>query len=128
LRTGGPAIVDNVLTDSARGLNLDQPQERAQAVRATIEASTSLLDNQAAELFIELGIFAEDETIPFNLVAQLWGASAGVNDLRAAQIWRHLAQLALVSDPTTAPGDGITLHDVVRDFLRVELGKQLADL
>ena len=51
----------------ARGLDVGQPDQRARAVRATIEASTGLLDRQDAERFAELGVFAEDEIIPFQL-------------------------------------------------------------
>ena len=68
-------------------------------------------------------MFAEDETIPFSLVARLWRATAGLDDLQAAQVCRRLAQLALVSQADGLDG-GITLHDVVRDFLRAELGQQ----
>ena len=123
LRAGGPAVVDDLLGDAGRGLDVGQPQQRAQAVRATIGASTSLLDRHDAERFAELGVFAEDEIIPFHLVAQLWRATAGLDDLRAAQVCNRLAQLALVSQ-AVGPGRGITLHDVVRDFLRAELGEQ----
>ena len=73
-------------------------------------------------------MFAEDEIIPFTLVARLWRATAGLDDLRAAQVCARLAQLALVSRAAAGPG-GVALHDVVRDFLRAELGQQrLAEL
>ena len=129
LRAAGPAAVDDlVLGDAGRGLDVGQPQERARAVRATIGASTSLLAGDDAERFAELGVFAEDEAIPFGLVARLWQATAGLDDLQAAQGCKRLAQLALVSQ-TASPARGIALHDVVRDFLRTELGKRrLADL
>ena len=126
LRAGGPAVVDDLLGDAGRGLDVGKPQERALAVRATIGASTSLLDRQDAERFAELGVFAEDEAIPFGLVARLWRATAGLDDLQTAQVCKRLVQLALVSD--AGPGGGITLHDVVRDFLRAELGQRLAGL
>ena len=128
LCAGGPAVVDDILGDSGRGLDVGQPQERARAVRATIGASTSLLAPIDAERFAELGVFAEDETIPFSLVVRLWRATAGLDDLRAAQLSNRLAQLALVSQ-TVGPAGGIALHNVVRDFLRAELGRQrLAEL
>ena len=127
LRAGGPAVVDDLTGDAGRGLDVGEPRERALAVRATIGASTSLLDQQDADRFGELGVFAEDETIPFGLVARLWRATAGLSDLEAAQVVKRLAQLALVSE-VAAAGGGITLHDVVRDFLRAELGQQLATL
>ena len=123
LRAGGPAVVDELLGDAGRVLDIGQPHERAQAVRATIEASTGLLGRQDAERFAELAIFAEDETIPFNTVARLWRATAGLDDLRAAQVCQRLAQLALVSE-AVGPARGITVHDVVHDFLRAELGQQ----
>ena len=78
---------------------------------------------QDAERFAELGVFAEDETIPFSLVARLWRATAGLDDLQAAQVCKRLAQLALVSAAPVRTA-GVTLHDVVRDFLRAELGQQ----
>jgi WD40 repeat protein len=128
LRAGGPAVVDALLGDADRGLDVGEPLQRARAVRATIGASTSRLDRRDAERFAELSVFAGDETIPFNLVAKLWRTTAGLDDLHAAQVCRRLAQLALVS-PAAGPGRGITLHDVVRDFLRAELGAQrLAEL
>ena len=92
-------------------------------MRATIGASTSVLDRHDAERFAELGVFAEDETVPFRLVAQLWQATAGLDNLQAAQVCKRLAQLALISQ-AAGPAGGIALHDVVRDFLRAEVGEQ----
>ena len=123
LRAGGPAVVDDLLGEAGRKLDVGQPQERTQAVRATIGASTSKLDRHDAERFHELGVFAEDETIPFRLVAQLWQATAGLDDLQAAQVCKRLVQLALISQ-AAGPAGGIALHDVVRDFLRAEVGEQ----
>jgi WD40 repeat protein len=128
LRAGGPAVVDDLLGEDSRGLDVGQPGERAQAVRATIEASTSLLGSQDGKRFAELGVFAEDETVPFALVARLWRATAGLDELRSSQLCARLAELALVSPEGSGAG-GVALHDVVRDFLRGELGeRQLARL
>jgi WD40 repeat protein len=128
LTAGGPAVVDELRGDGRRDLDVGQPDQRARAVRATIEASTGLLDDEEVKRFTELGVFAADETIPFQLVATLWRATAGLDDLRAAQMCKRLAQLALVSQ-ASPPVRGISLHDVIRDFLRAELGlKRLAKL
>ena len=121
LRVGGPAVIDELTGEASRGLQVGQPAERARAVRATIVASTSLLDPQDEQRFAELGVFAEDETIPFNLVARLWRASAGLDDLQVSQLCARLGELALVSAAAAGSG-GLVLHDVVRDFLRGELG------
>ena len=128
LEARGPAVVDDLSGEASGTLEVDQPQERARAVRATIGASTSLLDPQDAQRFGELGVFAEDETIPFGLAAQLWRATAGLDDLQASQLCTRLGELALVSLAGTGTG-GMALHDVVRDFLRDDLGPQrLAEL
>ena len=122
LRAGGPAVVDDLLRQDGRGLDVGRPGERAQAVRATIEASTSLLGSSGTRSrFAELGVFAEDETIPFALIARLWQATAGLDELQSSQLCARLAELALVSAPTQGerPG-GVALHDVIRDFLRGE--------
>ena len=116
LRASGPAVVDDLL-------NVGQPQERTRAVRAAIEASSSLLDRHDAERLRELGVFAEDEIVPFRLVAKLWRSTAGLDDLQASQVCKRLARLALISQASGQAG-GIALHDVVRDFLRAEVGEQ----
>ena len=127
LQVAGPAAVDE-LSGSVSGLDVGEPGQRAKAVRATIEASTGLLDSPDVERFTELGVFAEDETIPFRLVARLWRATAGLDELAASQVCNRLARLALVSQ-TGVPAAGFGLHDVIRDFLRAELGQQrLAEL
>jgi hypothetical protein len=50
-------------------------------VRATIGASTSLLTPPDTERFAELAVFAEDEKIPFHLIARLWQATGGLEDV-----------------------------------------------
>jgi hypothetical protein len=70
-------------------------------------------------------VFAEDEIIPFGLAARLWHATAGLEELEAARVCGRLAELGLVIAHHADDGrGGMTLHDVVRDFLRGELGNQ----
>ena len=126
LRLGGPATVDKVLGETVRGLDVGRPRERSLAVQATMQASSGLLDRDHAERFAELGVFAGNEVIPFNLVSRLWRATASLDDLEAAQVCKRLIHLALVS--AAGSSAGIILHDVVRDFLRADLGQQLAGL
>lgn len=129
LRERGPAAADGLLGEAGGSLDVNRPGERARAVRLTIEASTSLLDVHGdADRFAELAVFAEDEAISFDLVAMLWRATAGIDGLETAQVCARLADLALVSI-SASPGGTLTLHDVVRDFLRIELGPaRLAEL
>ena len=128
LQAGGPAAVDDLLGGSGRSMDAGQPEDRALAVRETIGASTDLLDPQEAVRFAELSVFAVNESVPFSLVARLWQATAGVDELRAAQVCARLDELALISADGSATG-GIKLHDVIRDFLRAELeAAHLAEL
>jgi WD40 repeat protein len=121
LASDGPAAVDV----RAGGLDVSNPASRAQAVWATISASTGLLDQLEAARFAELAVFASDTPVPFALVASLWRATAHLDDHQAAQLCDRLAQLALV---TQARGV-VVLHDVIRDFLRAEVGRhRLAEL
>ena len=128
LRAGGPAVVDEILGNASRELRFGQPLERAQAIRATLMASTSLLNDDDRERFAELAVFAAAEIIPFNLAARLWRATSGLDDeLQAAQVYKRVVELGLVSQATGQ--DGITLHDVIRDFLQAKTGKdRLAEL
>jgi hypothetical protein len=98
------------------------------AVRATIGASTRLLNPQDAKRLAELAVFAANATVPFRLVARLWQATGNLDDLQASQLFARLSELALVA-PAGATNSGFSMHDVIRDFLRNELRQQrLAEL
>ncbi|MEU6866803.1 hypothetical protein ABZ924_26680 [Streptomyces sp. NPDC046876] len=91
---------------------LDGPGRRARAVRAAVEAATSLLPAGGAPRLAELGVFVEDESIPVPLVARLWAASGGLSESGARALCGVLDRLSLVS---LSPEDGgrAILHDVV---------------
>ena len=94
--------------------------KRAATVQAAIDASASLLDDpQDAERLAELGVFAEGEVIPFELVFRLWRATGGLDSVQAQLLCERLASLALVSDIS-----GVRVHPVIRDSLRRKLGPQ----
>ena len=119
LRASTPSAADDLFLYSARRLDV----KLAWALQGTIAASTSMLYGHDTELFTELGIFAEDDAIPFSLVARLWRATAGLDERQAAQVCEHLTQLGLVSQAAGAI-QGITLHHAVRELLRGELRQQ----
>lgn len=128
LRAGNPPVSDGLRHGAGGALDADWTEVRARALGATIDASTSLLEQHDAERFTELSVFATDEAIPFSLVARLWQATAGLDAWQAGQVCARLARLALVSQTASLPRS-LVLHEVVRDFLRAELGKQrLAEL
>ncbi|WP_235981228.1 NB-ARC domain-containing protein, partial [Streptomyces albidus (ex Kaewkla and Franco 2022)] len=122
LHDAGPAAIDPPAP--ARGLHPpdDAGGPRPKAVRATLEASVRLLPGNGSARFRELGVFAEDEALPIDLVTRLWQVTAGLDPLDGRQLCRDLADLSLV---TLHPSTGaLSLHDVVREYLRGELGAE----
>jgi WD40 repeat protein len=119
LRSGGPAIVDG-LNAGPPALDLDDPDRRRHAVRATVEASMRLLAGAGDARLAELGIFAEDETIPVHIILSLWQRTAGLDPVAGRQLCHQMAGLSLVS-LSAANGGAVSMHDVLRDFLRREL-------
>ncbi|MFJ6940386.1 NB-ARC domain-containing protein [Streptomyces sp. NPDC101132] len=121
LRDRGPAAVDGPAAPRGTPLDLDDPARRAQAVRATVEAATTLLPAGGARRLAELAVFAEDEAVPVPLVARLWAATDGLEEEAARTLCAQLEALSLVAlNPER--GGRISLHDVLRDYLRSELG------
>ena len=129
IRRSGALQVDQLTGASGQQLDVNDPDERQRAVRATIEASTGLLSAADRTRFAELAVFAEDETVPIALVAALWQTTGGLDQMTTGTFCARLADLALVSLIRTDDGGAITLHDVIRDFLCKELGNtRLAQL
>jgi WD40 repeat protein len=120
LRAGGALQVDQLTGTAGRQLDVGDPDQRNEAVRATIEASTSLLSRDEHDRLAELAVFAEDETIPLPLITMLWQATGGMDRLAAGALAARLADLALL---TPVPGgEAVTTHDVIRDYLSGYLG------
>jgi hypothetical protein len=122
LRRGGPVQVDQLGEAAGEQLDVGDPDQRRRAVRATIQASTGRLSAAEYDRFAELAVFAEDETIPVRLIMALWHRTGGRDRMATGALCARLANLALL---TLVPGgdDGtVTMHDVIRDFLRAELG------
>ena len=74
--SGDVLQVDQLTGAAGQQLDVNDP-DQPQAVRATIQASTSLLGPDEHERFAELAIFAGGETIPVALVAALWQTTGG---------------------------------------------------
>ena len=123
-----PQQLDALTGASGQQLDVSDPDQRNKTVRATIQASTTRLSREERERLAELAVFAEDETIPLTLVASLWQATGGLDEVASPALCARLEDLALV---TLTPGSGgaVTMHDVIRDFLSAELGNaRLAQL
>jgi WD40 repeat protein len=115
LKTYGALAIDELTGEASRPLDVNDPDKRQRAVRATIEASTDLLSAKERMRLAELAIFAENEIVPVTLVSRLWRATAGLDLLSTRAICARLSDLALVS--SSAPdGGAIGIHAVVRDY------------
>jgi WD40 repeat protein len=122
IRRAGALQVDQLTGAAGQQLDVNDPDQRQRAVRATIEASTGLLTAADRRRFAELAVFAEDETVPVTLIAALWQLTGGLDWMTATALCARLADLALVTLVPTDEGGAIVMHDVVRELLRQELG------
>ncbi|MFD4240925.1 NB-ARC domain-containing protein [Streptomyces sp. NPDC058525] len=122
LRAQGPTGAD----DPDAPLDLNDPKRRNAAVRASIQAATTLLPPDGARRFSELGIFAEDETVPVPLLLRLWQTTGHLDEARARALCKQMADLSLLTLDTTVAEGVVRIHDVVRDYQRAELGGELA--
>lgn len=115
--------MDRLTGARARELDISDPDQRNEAVRATILASTSLLSSPDHDRFVELAVFAEDETVPVTLITALWQATGGLDQMSATALCARLADLALVTLAPSGDGGTLSMHDVILDFVRGELGE-----
>lgn len=110
LRAGGPAAFDVTVTD-----------ERARAVSATIQYSLEWLTAEERARCHDLGALPEDTDVPTSVVALLWGCSAE----KAEGLCERLHELSLLALHWAEGAVAVvTLHDVVRGYLRSASGPE----
>jgi WD40 repeat protein len=123
LRGSGKLQLDALTGAAVQQLDIGNPDERNKAVQATIRASTSLLNPDDYDRLAELSVFVEDEIISVTLVADLLQATGGLDHLATNALCARLADLALITLVPGGDGGAVTMHDVLRDFLREEIGQ-----
>ena len=102
-------------------------RSRNRAVRATIEATRFVghRDSWKDDLrrLGDLVVFAAGKPVPFGVVTLLWQATCGLGGTPAERLcaWLEDAGLLLVT-----PGEGVELHDVIRDYLSHERETSMA--
>ncbi len=102
-------------------------QDRSRAVDATLSVSFELLSGEEYERYKELAIFPEDVNIPWVTIQRLWGVQGGMDDIDTEILCERLYTISLLLH--FAPrARTIRLHDVVRSYLRREVGTQLVFL
>lgn len=110
LTGGGPATFD-----------LDDEHDRRLSVKATIDASLSLLNDADRHRYLELGVFPEDTDLPVGVIALLWSGDGGLDPIESEELCDRLASLGLARRRWTATGPAFGLHDVLRAHLRRQL-------
>jgi WD40 repeat protein len=103
----------------------NKPQQRDQAVRATLSVSFELLGEDSSR-YRKLAIFPEDVSIPLVTVQKLWSAADGreLDDFDIDAICGHLRRLSLLLDFDPVKRS-IRLHDVIRAYLQQELSESV---
>jgi WD40 repeat protein len=91
----------------------DDESERSGAVKATIEVSLDLLDDERQAQFARLAIFPEDVDIPFSTLERLWDLD-DFDTEETAEALQDAGLFAAYSLDTNT----IRLHDVVRQYLQ----------
>lgn len=115
-----PVAIDRVgRALTKRGIiafDVENANERGQAVAATLRASLAFLGEGERSRFAELAVFPEDAWVPLAAVETLWAATADVDDLDCDDLFRKLFRLSLLLDLDLAQRR-LRLHDVVRAYL-----------
>jgi WD40 repeat protein len=116
-------LADTLASDGPDVLNLGRERGRDKTIAATLQASMALLPESDRARYLELGIFAEDSDIDFGVVSLLWGATGRVGVRDARRLVAALHEQSLVTDFRPETGS-LRLHDVVRAYLREQLGPE----
>ena len=102
------------------GLTMFDPQ----AVEKMLVVSFKLLRTDELARYKELAIFPEDVDSPLATLQTFWGATAGLGKIKTELLCERLYKLSLLLrfDPADPANRTIRLHDVVRTYLRQEMG------
>jgi WD40 repeat protein len=108
-------IIERLSVDGPTSLDVRDAAARDTAVRISIEHGLETLDETDRMRFLELGVFEEDAEVPIALVAALWR----MHDDETESLCERLDELSLLS---SFSGGAVSVHDVVRGYIRQALG------
>ena len=94
---------------------------REEAVAKTLGLSLDLLPAEDRERLNELAVFPEDVSIPVQTVELLWQQTAALDEIDTEDLLQRLFRLSLLLELDLAERT-LRLHDVVRTWLRREMG------
>ncbi|MFF0175942.1 NB-ARC domain-containing protein [Micromonospora profundi] len=119
LRGQGPQAAD----EPDRVRDLDDPEQRAEAVQASIEVGVRLLERESRRIdgkarLSEIAAFADDHPVPSTLVLQLWAGRPTLAQSAGTRLLRRMSDLTLIG----LRDRQVTMHGVIREYLRGDLG------
>lgn len=112
------AVVERLTADGPAALDLSVFAQRERAVELTVRAGFDILPDGSEDRFYELGIFPEDVVIPEHIIELLWAGTAGATARDTVRTRDALLEVSLVRRSHS----GITIHDVLRSYLRRQVG------
>ena len=104
-------------TEGVTALDPHNPDDRARAVAATMEAGLRRLTSDERARYLELAVFGDNVTIPGDVAARLWAHTARWTHFQARRLFQRLYDLSLIVSYRRQP-DRLVLHDVIRTYLR----------
>jgi hypothetical protein len=120
LAHGGPTAFD-----------VRDPDARASAVEATVQASLNLLDEEfpgGKERFAELAVFPENTFVSLPLLAAYWARTGGLDRTATRKLCDLLHRANLLDSYRLQPPEGVRLHAVLLDYLSHRRRAGLTDL
>jgi hypothetical protein len=111
-------LVDMLRIDRVGVMN-----EEDSAVESVVESSLKMLKDEHAEaLFMCLGVCPEDVPIPIAAVQLIYAAAGESSSSSALAIRRSVKKLLDRNLLSGSIAEGVTQHDIVRDFVRSKIG------
>ncbi len=89
-----------------------------------LDVSIDALAVPDRERYLDLAVFPEDQSIPEDVLAQLWET----DELTARTCMQRFAERSLVSKATAQGREAIMLHDLYRDLIRKRRAAELPEL
>jgi WD40 repeat protein len=114
-------VAERIDHDGPTALDIDDATSRDQTVAATVEASLDLLSAMDRERYLDLAIFPEDVNIDEQTLLMVWAACGNLDALSCRRLRSRLVRLRLVLERWEGDAPGISLHDVIRSYLRHQL-------
>jgi hypothetical protein len=119
-------VLDRLSASGPAALDVLNTFDRTRAVETTINVSLNMLEDDDVARFCELGAFEEGSAIPLSYIERLWKETGSLTSAQTRTLIERLINMSLLN---VSSGGTVGVHDVIRDYIRRELGTQkISDL